>query len=48
MENLWDRSREEFINKGAKHVHTLEDLTISNLPDVTHSFLVNYETRVHY
>ena len=33
MENVWDRSREEFINKGAKHVHTLEDLTISNLPD---------------
>ena len=22
-----------FLSKGAKHVHTLEDLTISNLPD---------------
>ena len=33
MENVWDRPREEFSVQEAKHVHTPEDLTISNLPD---------------
>ena len=33
MENVWDRSREEFIDKGGQTCAPLEDLTISNLPD---------------
>ena len=32
MGNVWGQKR-NLLSKGAKHVHTLEDLTISNLPD---------------
>ena len=37
MGNVWGQKR-NLLSKGAKHVHTLEDLMISNLPDCYTSF----------